>query len=942
MAITGTISILQPIAPFVATDVNPTHFARYGVGGVHSVGTTADRDAIAFTRRELGMLAYVSSLDKYYSLVGSTSNTGWVEFTVDAVGDGNPAGPNGAVQFRDGTGFSGVSSLTYDSAAGLLVLGSDAAIEFGDGSVQQTARNFYGLTGATSPDYPSGVSGTGYTGDRLLLATGPSADPFRNYVRFGNAWFQTGVVGIGQGPQGIQGTAGERGATGATGLSGEKGERGETGSPGEPGERGATGPTGERGATGFGGATGPEGALQFNDGGQLSGDAGLIFDSGTRNVVLGSDVAIEFGDGSVQRTARNFYGLTGATSSEYPQGVSSTGYTGDRLLIATGPSADPFRNYIRFGNAWVQTGVVGIGQGPQGIQGTAGDKGETGPTGLPGERGATGETGPTGSPGERGATGPTGSFTGDFVSSINSFTGDVFIVPGSNITIDLLPDGVLGGDGIVISATGFGQFFGITGPTTPSFPSGMSGSGGTGDRLLIATGPSADPFRNYVKFGSGWFQTGVVGIGQGPQGIQGTAGNAGATGATGAGAGMRYDWFSYGDYQDTLTECYPADSCCAFTNGRVAIIDNDNGSTAQMAGGFPTFPFLAIAGNDILNNNEQGYIESWHQIPELTDSDLVGGVIHIRADDQSEYPRHIAWEIKGRWAIAQGSLLCPGKKVYYFGGRLLSGFTGDTSFANSTQLRVNFSRAGVRGHTGTGERGATGATGERGATGATGPQFFLIDEFSTTVPSVVVKGTSSYDLSGESVSLTYADFAMPVTGGIYLTNPSNGTGFPVYFPTAAMDTVTFSGQTLTAGIGETVTLRIVVTGQNGSYDVQDHAVTIGNEIRWGTSSLQSLTSGDIITLPNTVAKNDLNNLFTVGMSAGDYIYVSYPSRLGQSLQSINNAAYGGMALQGRFGIPGEPSLTYTNINGYAETFYVYRSENSLPSPSLLVRTIPVP
>ena len=124
MAITGTISILQPIAPFVATDVNPTHFARYGVGGVHSVGTTADRDAIAFTRRELGMLAYVSSLDKYYSLVGSTSNTGWVEFTVDAVGDGNPAGPNGAVQFRDGTGFSGVSSLTYDSAAGVLGLGS--------------------------------------------------------------------------------------------------------------------------------------------------------------------------------------------------------------------------------------------------------------------------------------------------------------------------------------------------------------------------------------------------------------------------------------------------------------------------------------------------------------------------------------------------------------------------------------------------------------------------------------------------------------------------------------------------------------------------------------------------------------------------------------------------------------------------------------------------
>lgn len=605
MPIPGTITVLQPIAPNSPNDIGPSHLARYGLGGIHSVGTTAERDAISFVRREVGMLAYVSSLNKYYSLVGSTSNTGWVEFTVDAVGDGNPAGPNGAVQFRDGTGFSGVSSLTYNSAAGLLVLGSDAAIEFGDGSVQRTARNFYGLTGVTSPDYPTGVSGTGYTGDRLLLATGSSADPFRNYVRFGNAWFQTGVVGIGQGPQGIQGTAGERGTTGATGLSGEKGERGETGSSGEPGERGATGPTGERGATGFGGATGPEGALQFNHGGQLSGDAGLIFDSGTRNIVLGSDVAIEFGDGSVQRTARNFYGLTGATSSEYPQGVSSTGYTGDRLLVTTGPAVDPFRNYIRFNNQWFQTGIAAISQGPVGA---------------------------------------------------------------------------------------------------------------------------------------------------------------------------------------------------------------------------------------------------------------------------------------------------------------------------------------------TGERGQTG---ERGVTGT---QIVLIHTLDTTMPPVVVKGSSPHSMAGYSIGITYAG-AAPATAGIFLTDPTKGTGFPAYFPTSQMNAFTFTTETITGNVGDPVTLRIVVTASDGSYDVQDYTITIGNEFRWGKSNQSSLTAGDISAiLTNTIPKNDLQHQFFLHAQHpyGEYIYYVQPTRLGKSKQTINNAAYGGMALQSEYGIPGEPSLTYANANGYEEAFYVYRSENRFVDSSLLVRTIPVP
>jgi len=601
MPITGTIPILQPIAPFNAADINPTHISQYGLGGIHSVGTTAERDAISLFRREVGMLAYVSSLDKYYSLVGSTSNTGWQEFTVNAVGGGTPGGPEGAVQFKDGTAFSGSSDLIFDSDSQTLVLGTDAALEFGDGTVQRTARNFYGIAAATSSAFPAGLSGIGNTGDRLLIATGPSADPFRNYIKFGNAWFQTGIVGIGQGPQGIQGTAGERGPTGATGERGETGADGADGQPGERGATGATGATGERGATGFGGATGPQFAVQFNNGGTLTGVSDLLYRSDIKRLVLGTNVSIEFGDGTTQATARNFYGITGSTA--------------------------------------------------------------------------------------------------------------------------------------------------------PSFPFGMSGAGNTGDRLLIVTGPSADPFRNYVRFGNAWFQTGVVGIGQGPQGIQGTA----------------------------------------------------------------------------------------------------------------------------------------------------------------------------------------GVTGERGASASV----LFIRSVTSSIDDVLIKGIQPENLNGQTISIDYAA-GTPITGGVYLTDPSKGTGFPVYFNTPSMNEIVFtSQQSITAGIGESVVLRIVVTGNDGVYDSREISITFGNEFLWGSTFVDGVTSGDIKSLlTNSIPQNDPKQQFDVSITnpIGEYVYYAHPTRLGQTVQSINNAAYGGMELQGDLKVGNVSNLSFANINGYVEEFYVYRTENRFGNVVVRVKT----
>lgn len=57
-----------PIAPVEPTDVNPTHIAEYGRGGLMSVATNTARDAISSDRKKVGMLVYVQASGLYYTL----------------------------------------------------------------------------------------------------------------------------------------------------------------------------------------------------------------------------------------------------------------------------------------------------------------------------------------------------------------------------------------------------------------------------------------------------------------------------------------------------------------------------------------------------------------------------------------------------------------------------------------------------------------------------------------------------------------------------------------------------------------------------------------------------------------------------------------------------------------------------------------------------------
>lgn len=231
-----------------------------------------------------------------------------------------------------------------------------------------------------------------------------------------------------------------------------------------------------------------------------------------------------------------------------------------------------------------------------------------------------------------------------------------------------------------------------------------------------------------------------------------------------------------------------------------------------------------------------------------------------------------------------------------------------------------------------------GARGADGVTGPTGPQIVIIDSFQTTVPSTLVKGSSTYSLTGKTLSLSYAGGVIPATGSVYLTDSGKGTGFPVYFPTPSLNSLTFSGQTLTAGVGESITLRVSITGFEGSNDYYDFSISFQNEFLYGGSTHENLTSTMISSLGNSITGDDLNQNFRVDLNYMEYIYCAHPVRKGQSIQSINNAVYGGMSLQGTEFIPGTTSVTYQNSNGFVEDFYVYRSNRANLGSNLLIET----
>ena len=156
--IPGTVPINAPWAPTALEDKYPTHLAIFGKGGLRSVDTIEDRDAIPELRREYGMLVCVKSNQKYYRLEADLLT--WTEFT----GGGGPPGGGGAIMSRhplniqsDANGRYalipiGVAGYISDAAlyvdgtkayATLLRDGENLVFRFGNGDFSQAEAILY-------------------------------------------------------------------------------------------------------------------------------------------------------------------------------------------------------------------------------------------------------------------------------------------------------------------------------------------------------------------------------------------------------------------------------------------------------------------------------------------------------------------------------------------------------------------------------------------------------------------------------------------------------------------------------------------------------------------------------------------------------------------------------------------------------------------------------
>lgn len=339
------------------------------------------------------------------------------------------------------------------------------------------------------------------------------------------------------------------------------------------------------------------------------------------------------------------------------------------------------------------------------------------------------------------------------------------------------------------------SFYSLTGPTAPRFAVGISGAGNTGDRLLIATGSSANPFRTYVRYGDAWIQTNVAGVGG-----AGAQGNTGPSGSFDFGITFNQNTGLTHQSNDTLGE--------DVGKARKIMFLQDDGTL--------TFDF--IRNYDVFKP-----------------SDFI----------------------------------------------------------------------------------------------------FSVKTFTSNVSSPVLVGASNYLLSALTVTASY-QFGPPITGNVYVTDPTKGTGFPVYFPTAAMDSITFSSQTLTAEAGGSLILRLEATGYTGiiggpgrQTSTKDITISFANSFLYGVTGASSLGPNEF-TGPWTtrITTNSIDQTRTVNVPIGEYIFFAYPRRLSDATFQINDLGIGGFSPQGLGGVPGVSAQTAGNLNGYVEQYLFYRSTNS--------------
>jgi hypothetical protein len=130
--IANSVPVTALIAPTDSADTYPTHAAIYGKGGLRTVSSIAERDAIPVSRREAGMLVFVAG--NYYRLLDNLVD--WED--LGDLGTGSSGGGSGK--------YAGLVVLDYAEELYQLHTRTDVEIQVGMLCFLSVDKVYYRLT----------------------------------------------------------------------------------------------------------------------------------------------------------------------------------------------------------------------------------------------------------------------------------------------------------------------------------------------------------------------------------------------------------------------------------------------------------------------------------------------------------------------------------------------------------------------------------------------------------------------------------------------------------------------------------------------------------------------------------------------------------------------------------------------------------------------------
>jgi hypothetical protein len=180
-----------------------------------------------------------------------------------------------------------------------------------------------------------------------------------------------------------------------------------------------------------------------------------------------------------------------------------------------------------------------------------------------------------------------------------------------------------------------------------------------------------------------------------------------------------------------------------------------------------------------------------------------------------------------------------------------------------------------------------------------------------------------------------------LTAQVTVEDSNEGVGFPLYFDSLASSTALSQaipgGVSITAGVGGdgllgSVTIRLRATGAAAGNLTDTETVTysFSNHLISGVTSASSLVGSSLTGswVTRTLTQSLDQTFSNLVIPNGHYWYFAYPKRLGNSFYQINDIGEGAVDAQGYGSVPGVSSNSYSNMNGYTEDYFIYRTSNA--------------